>query len=125
MRGSRVDWFERLTGFRETTYDDTRRRLDVDGGRLRSAVNGKSYGIGELELARGCRLLYRSGTLTQDVVRSVDIGVWRYLGTGIPRHHLGGSDRATRTLGCSYEPEVPHRLPGARDDLARSRLAAA
>ena len=45
-----MDWFERLTGFRESSYDDTRRRLDVDGSRLRSRVNGKSYGIGELEL---------------------------------------------------------------------------
>ncbi len=45
-----MDWFERLTGFRETSYDDTRRRLEVEAGRLRSSVNGKSYGIGELEL---------------------------------------------------------------------------
>ncbi len=45
-----MDWFERLTGFRETSYDDTRRRLEIDGGRLRSRVNGKSYAIGELEL---------------------------------------------------------------------------
>ncbi len=46
-----MDWFERLTGFRENGYADTRRRLDVIGQRLLSAVNGKSYGIGELELA--------------------------------------------------------------------------
>jgi hypothetical protein len=45
-----MDWFERLTGFRETGYVDTRRRLEVDGDRLRSIVNGKSYVIGELEL---------------------------------------------------------------------------
>jgi len=45
-----LDWFERLTGFRETSYDETRRRLEVDGCRLRSRVNGKSYAIGELEL---------------------------------------------------------------------------
>ena len=45
-----MDWFERLTGFRETNYDDTRAKLAVDGSRLRSNVNGKSYGIGELEL---------------------------------------------------------------------------
>ena len=35
-----MDWFERLTGFRETSYDDTRRRLEVGGGRLRSSANG-------------------------------------------------------------------------------------
>jgi hypothetical protein len=46
-----MDWFEKLTGFRETTYDDTRAKLAVEGNRLRSLVNGRSYGIGELELA--------------------------------------------------------------------------
>ena len=45
-----MDWFERLTGFRETSYDDTRTKLKVNGSRLQSLVNGKSYGIGELEL---------------------------------------------------------------------------
>ena len=45
-----MDWFEKLTGFRETGYDDTRAKLKVDGTRLRSTVNGKDYGIGDLEL---------------------------------------------------------------------------
>lgn len=45
-----MDWFERLTGFRESSYDDARRRLDVEAGRLRSSANGKSYATGELEL---------------------------------------------------------------------------
>jgi hypothetical protein len=45
-----MDWFEQLAGFRETAYDDTRANLAVEGSRLRSLVNGKSYGIGELEL---------------------------------------------------------------------------
>lgn len=46
-----MDWFERLTGFRETGYEATRHQLEVDGTRLRSRVNGQSYGIGALELA--------------------------------------------------------------------------
>jgi hypothetical protein len=46
-----MDWFERLTGFRETSYDDTRAKLKVEGNRLQSLINGKSYVIGELELA--------------------------------------------------------------------------
>jgi hypothetical protein len=46
-----MDWFERLTGFRETDYADTRARLADEATRLKSVVNGKSYGIGELELA--------------------------------------------------------------------------
>jgi hypothetical protein len=45
-----MDWFESLTGFRETSYDDTRSRLKVEDRRLHSLINGKSYGIGELEL---------------------------------------------------------------------------
>jgi hypothetical protein len=44
------DWFERLTGFQEKNYDETRAKLTVSGNRLRSLVNGESYGIGELEL---------------------------------------------------------------------------
>ena len=45
-----MDWFERLTGFREANYEDTRAKLKVDGSRLQSLINGKSYGIGKLEL---------------------------------------------------------------------------
>lgn len=45
-----MDWFERLTGFRESSYADTRAKIKVEGRELRSLVNGKSYGIGELEL---------------------------------------------------------------------------
>lgn len=46
-----MDWFERLTGFRERSYEDTRARLVVEGHQLRSLKNGHSYGIGTLELA--------------------------------------------------------------------------
>ena len=45
-----MDWFEKLTGFRETSYDETRAKLRVMGSHLESKINGKSYGIGELEL---------------------------------------------------------------------------
>ena len=44
-----TDWFEGLTGFREESYQDTRRRLAVVGDRLRSTVNDRSYAIGTLE----------------------------------------------------------------------------
>jgi hypothetical protein len=51
VRGmSLMDWFERLTGFRESSYDDTRAKFKIEGSRLQSLINGKSYGIGELEL---------------------------------------------------------------------------
>src|ERR1700730_6309472 len=45
-----MDRFERLTGFRETSYDDTRAKLRAHGSRLQSLINRESYGIGELEL---------------------------------------------------------------------------
>jgi hypothetical protein len=45
-----MDWFERLTGFREVGYDETLAKLKVESSQLQSLVNGKSYGIGELEL---------------------------------------------------------------------------
>ena len=45
-----MDWFERLTGFRESGYSEIHRQLVVQGDRLRSMVNGKAYGIGRLEL---------------------------------------------------------------------------
>jgi hypothetical protein len=45
-----MDWFEKLTGFREADYDETRARLEIAGTRLRSRVNRASYETGELEL---------------------------------------------------------------------------
>jgi len=44
-----MDWFEKLTGFRESGYDVTRSQLEVVDGRLHSKVNGQSYATGELE----------------------------------------------------------------------------
>ena len=45
-----MDWFERITGFRESSYSDTRAKLTVEGQMLRSLVNGRSYCAGELKL---------------------------------------------------------------------------
>jgi hypothetical protein len=44
-----VDWFQAPAGFAERSYPETQRALVVDGPRLHSTVNGKSYGIGTLE----------------------------------------------------------------------------
>lgn len=41
-----MGWFERLTGFPERDYTDTRSKLAVEGDCLRSLVNGRTYGIG-------------------------------------------------------------------------------
>lgn len=58
------DWFERLVGFRETAYLETRSRLEVEGATLRSRVDGRSYHIGRLELASLADLRSRGGSGT-------------------------------------------------------------
>jgi len=45
-----MDWFERLTGFREESYGATKAKLAIEGRHLRSVVNGKSFGIGDFEM---------------------------------------------------------------------------
>ena len=45
-----MNWFARITGCNESTYDATRAQLEVHGSTLRSKVNGRSYGIGAFEL---------------------------------------------------------------------------
>ncbi|OYU32412.1 MAG: hypothetical protein CFE39_03380 [Comamonadaceae bacterium PBBC2] len=47
-----MNWFEKLTGFSETDYSETKSKLRVDGSQLQSLVNGKSYEIGTLELVQ-------------------------------------------------------------------------
>ncbi|OJJ16195.1 hypothetical protein BKI52_35180 [marine bacterium AO1-C] len=42
-------WFERLTGFREESYEQVKENLKVEGEQLRSLANGKSYHFGRLE----------------------------------------------------------------------------
>ena len=49
-RHARMDWFERLTGFQEAGYEATRGQLRVQGDRLVSLANGRSWRIGILEL---------------------------------------------------------------------------
>lgn len=45
-----MDWFTELTGFQESTYDQTRAQLEVQGFYLRSRANGRSFGIGSFEM---------------------------------------------------------------------------
>ena len=72
-----MDWFERITGFRELEYEATRSKLQVAQRRLHSLVNGQSYGIGSLELISLQTLRDRAqsggglpGRLKVDVVKS-------------------------------------------------------
>ena len=91
-----MDWFEELTGFREAGYDDTRGKLKVEGGQLKSLVNGKSYSIGELELVSLQALRERvasAGALPGRLKVSVVTGDVRHM------------HRSPTTLGrCSRSP---------------------
>ena len=44
-----MDWFEALTGFRERSYEATKRSFTLDGSRLCSVANQRSCAIGSLE----------------------------------------------------------------------------
>ena len=55
-----MSWFQRLTGFREVSYKETQSLLEVQGDRLASRVNGKSYGIGSFELVSLAELRKRA-----------------------------------------------------------------
>jgi hypothetical protein len=45
-----MDWFERITGFTETSYEETRSRLSVEGEELQSRVTGRRFAVGRLEV---------------------------------------------------------------------------
>ncbi|QHE84883.1 hypothetical protein [Hydrogenophaga sp. BPS33] len=45
-----MNWFERLTGFEESNYHETRNLLELDGSTLRSKSNGRTFGIGTFEM---------------------------------------------------------------------------
>jgi hypothetical protein len=45
-----MDWFERLTGFRETQHASTQRRLCVEGGCLVREGSGDRFAVGTLTL---------------------------------------------------------------------------
>lgn len=55
-----MDWFERLTGFKEGNPTETQSRLEVRDGRLNSKVNGQSYAVGQLELVSLAELRVRT-----------------------------------------------------------------
>jgi hypothetical protein len=89
MVSGRSGWFEKLTGFREEDYASTRAKLTVEGYRLTSLVNGKSYNTGQLELAPLSEL--------RDRVNSAD--------------PLSGKSRVST---ISVDVREMHRRPGIR-----------
>jgi hypothetical protein len=74
-----LDWFERLTGFREVGYEVTKSRPAVEGRMLTSLFNGQRYGIGELELVSlselRARVRSREGPLSSLRVKTISADV--------------------------------------------------
>ena len=72
-----MDWFERITGFREGSYAATQQRLQASDGRLHVDGRDTGYGVGRLEIVSLGTLRQRvqalrlpAGTLRSDVVQA-------------------------------------------------------
>ena len=84
-----MNWFERLTGFPEVSHAETQSRLKLENGRLHSLVNGRSYGVGTLELVSLAELRERTRDafvpgqlrlgIAQGDVRALQAGLLRAL----------------------------------------------
>jgi len=59
-----MDWFERITGFRELHYDSTRSRLSIVDGRLVSSRSEATWKVGQLETPTLRDLRARAAGLT-------------------------------------------------------------
>ncbi|MCE2947278.1 MAG: hypothetical protein ACK515_08485 [bacterium] len=92
-----MDWFESLTGFRESTYRETQARLESDGHALRSRVNGASYGIGTLELVSLEALRDRTRRPTQVQPRSGRLSV------GIVEGDVRALHRSPENAGALFQ----------------------
>ena len=75
-----MDWFEKITGFRELDYDETRTRLHVADSRLHSRYSARRYGVGVLETpslaelrARAVHLLDRTANPLRVTCASGDV----------------------------------------------------
>lgn len=91
---SGLDWFEALTGFKETNFQETRAKLSVDGTQLRSAVNGRSYSIGVLETPSLSSLRERAPFPSDGV---------RRLKTSIVRGDVGALHRDRANNGALFQ----------------------
>ena len=70
-----MSWFADLTGFEETTYEETRSRFSLEGERLTSKVNGKSWSIGAFEMTSLSRLRQLTkGLPSQRATTRIEVG---------------------------------------------------
>lgn len=56
-----MDWFERITGFAETSYEHTRQRLCFEDEAIVCERDGRRFGIGQLEMPTLADLRERAG----------------------------------------------------------------
>ena len=74
-----MDWFEKLVGFKETSYAETREKLYVEGNELVSRVNDARYKIGTLdfislkELRQDCLSIPKRGSKLKVSVANGDV----------------------------------------------------
>jgi len=68
-----MNWFEAITGFRESSYSETQQRLRVAGGHLQSDANAKSYSVGVLETPSLGELQARTEGILESGPTSVSI----------------------------------------------------
>lgn len=61
-----MDWFERITGFKEDGYEATRARLSVVDGRLTSRSSTRTCAVGQLETPSLAELRQRVADLLSD-----------------------------------------------------------
>jgi hypothetical protein len=88
-----MSWFHSLTGFHEQSWAETRASFDVDGGTLRSRVNGRAWAIGRLETPSVAELRARAESVAGECtgrlrVTSVMVDVARLHRDAANRHAL-------------------------------------
>lgn len=88
-----MNWLERLTGFPETKYAETQARLKLEDGRLQSLVNGRSDGIGTLELV----------SLAELRARTRDVAVPGQLRLGIAHGDVRAMHLEPRNAGALFQ----------------------
>ena len=59
----RLDWFDRIAGFTESSYGETCAQLKVEGDKLINVQTGRRYGMGCLEVISLATLRERVGPL--------------------------------------------------------------
>lgn len=64
-----MDWFEKLTGFKESDYASTKSLLQVKDGYLHSKVNGKSYAVGSFGIPSLKEIRYAASKVPTGVAR--------------------------------------------------------